>query len=92
MSPRTFKTRYTPTGEEATFDIEFRIWPGRPAVMYLRNGDPGYPEDPAELEVLSVKDSGTDLTDRYAETLEDDDNFREHAWSIYEDFMNPPEE
>ncbi len=31
-----------------------RIWfsytPGRPAVMYLRNGDPGYPAEPAEVE------------------------------------------
>lgn len=24
--------------------------PGRPAVMYLRNGDPGYPDEPAEIE------------------------------------------
>ncbi len=23
---------------------------GRPAVMYLRNGDPGYPDEPAEIE------------------------------------------
>jgi hypothetical protein len=27
-----------------------RYTPGRPAVMYLRNGDPGYPADPEELE------------------------------------------
>lgn len=24
--------------------------PGRPAVMYLHNGDPGYPADPEEIE------------------------------------------
>lgn len=27
---------------------------GRPAVMYLRNGDPGYPEEPAELNIQSL--------------------------------------
>lgn len=29
--------------------------PGTPAVMYLRNGDPGYPEEPAEFEGESIK-------------------------------------
>jgi hypothetical protein len=28
--------------------------PGSPAVMYLRNGDPGYPADPAEFEPEEV--------------------------------------
>lgn len=36
----------------AYFEVEFTVSPGRPAVMYLRNGDPGYPEEPAELEVF----------------------------------------
>jgi hypothetical protein len=39
-------------------DIEGRIagtyTPGSPAVMYLSNGDPGYPADPSEFEVDSV--------------------------------------
>ncbi len=33
------------------FEVEFDYSVGRPAVMYLKNGDPGYPEEPAELDV-----------------------------------------
>lgn len=36
------------------YEIEFEYRAGRPAVMYLRNGDPGYPADPDELEVIKV--------------------------------------
>jgi hypothetical protein len=35
------------------FLVSVRItnyYPGRPAVMYLRNGDPGYPAEPEEYE------------------------------------------
>ena len=40
---------------EAEYEITFEYRPGRPAVMYLRNGDPGYPADPPEIELVSVK-------------------------------------
>jgi len=39
---------------EAEHEITFRFTRGRPAVMYLRNGDPGYPADPHEVEYVSV--------------------------------------
>jgi hypothetical protein len=35
-------------------EIEFEYRPGRPAVMYLRNGDPGYPADPPEIDMISA--------------------------------------
>lgn len=35
-------------------DIGFSFWPGRPGCMYLPNGDPGFPEEPAELEITSI--------------------------------------
>ena len=34
-----------------------------PAVMYLRNGDPGYPEEGGELEDFAVLLDGKDITD-----------------------------
>lgn len=37
-----------------TVTVEYFYSPGRPAVMTLRNGDPGYPEDPAQVEILTV--------------------------------------
>ena len=41
--------------------ITFDFYPGRPARMYLRNGDPGYPEDPAECDIISVEVHGCDI-------------------------------
>ena len=34
--------------------IEYSFLPGSPAVMYQRNGDPGWPADPDEIEMLSA--------------------------------------
>lgn len=42
-------------GAEVELEITFEVRRGRPAVMYLRNGDPGYPADPDEIEFISVK-------------------------------------
>jgi hypothetical protein len=41
-------------GAEIECQITFSYTRGRPAVMYLRNGDPGYPADPAEIELVSA--------------------------------------
>ena len=35
--------------------IHYRYSPGTRDVMYLPNGDPGYPGDPAELEIVKVE-------------------------------------
>jgi hypothetical protein len=34
--------------------ITFNYTPGRPARWYLRNGDPGYPAEPAEIDLHTV--------------------------------------
>ena len=34
--------------------VEYTFSPGRPAVMYLRNGDPGYPEEGPEIEIADI--------------------------------------
>ena len=35
--------------------IVYTYSPGRPMVMYLRNGDPGYPEEPATVDFVSAE-------------------------------------
>ena len=35
--------------------IHYTFRPGSPAVMYQRNGDPGWPEDPDEIELDYVE-------------------------------------
>jgi hypothetical protein len=51
--------------EDRTIEVDYDYDPGRPAVMYLRNGDPGYPAEGAELTTHSVRDAvtGEDLAD-----------------------------
>lgn len=34
--------------------VRFEFTPGRPGCMYLSNGDPGYPDEPAELWITEV--------------------------------------
>jgi len=44
--------------DEQEITFEFRA--GRPAKMYLRNGDPGYPADPDEIEFISISPGAGD--------------------------------
>lgn len=38
-----------------TVEITFTYIPGSPAVIYQRNGDPGWPAESPELELVSAK-------------------------------------
>ena len=42
-------------GAEVDCRITFNYTPGHPEVRYLRNGDPGYPAEPAEVEFVSAE-------------------------------------
>lgn len=50
------------------YDDELTItgdyYAGRAAVMYLKNGDPGYPEEPEEFYINKVECNGTDITEK----------------------------
>ena len=39
---------------DAQVEVFFYYTPGRPAKMYLANGDPGWPEEYAEVEITRV--------------------------------------
>ena len=41
--------------EDLAFEVEFDYSPFRPGRMYMPNGDPGYPDEPAEMEITSIK-------------------------------------
>ena len=56
MSGHHIVTAYCPFGlGDIAMTVRFNYTPGRPAVMYLRNGDPGHPADPAEVEFVSAR-------------------------------------
>ncbi len=45
-------------GREVTITATYSV--GRPGKMYLKNGDQGYPDEPPEVEVESIRDNETD--------------------------------
>lgn len=60
-----------------SLDYDVIIWfeiatfsPGRPECRYQRNGDPGWPAEPAEYEfrILDIEFDGGDTTDPLTET------------------------
>ena len=46
---------------EASYTAYFDYSPGRPGVHTMRNGDPGYPDDPPELYVNELERHGVRL-------------------------------
>ena len=68
-------------GEEWTAHYDYS--PGRPAVMYLRNGDPGYPEDPPELTVNRLT-RGDKVLDFFKLTDAEYDAIEAQCWDAVE--------
>lgn len=52
------RTDYRGRDHEWLVDVEYKVTPGTPARLY---GDYPHPEEPAEVEVLSVKYNGHDF-------------------------------
>ena len=50
-------------GTEIEVELDGKVSKYHPAVMYLPNGDPGYPEEGGELEDFTVTLDGNDITD-----------------------------
>jgi hypothetical protein len=70
-----------PWAVEVEVEVVCKYRPGTPDVMYLRNGDPGYPGDPAEIEVIEVYCEGEKVTGALAaqiiETLQYESEYEE---------------
>ena len=49
-----FETTVEVGENEVDVVVEATYTPGTPDVMYMRNGDPGYPGDPPEPEIVHV--------------------------------------
>lgn len=48
---------------ELEVTVKYTYSPGTKDVMYLPNGDPGYPGDPAVFDVLEISCEGINITD-----------------------------
>ncbi len=47
--------------DDVELSIDFEYIPSTPDVWYLANGDPGYPGDPAEVDILKVSLWGIEI-------------------------------
>jgi len=45
----------TTTIDDIEFEVKYNYSAGRPGVRTLSNGDPGYPDDPDEVEILELR-------------------------------------
>jgi len=48
-------------------EVEGEYYKGCRGRMYMRNGDPGYPDDPPEFNIESIKVDGVDITSLFDE-------------------------
>ena len=74
MSSKHTITAWAPFGldpDGLPVDLTFTYSKGRPAVMYLRNGDAGYPADPPEVEFVSVHCEDLKLPEAYQKKLDE---------------------
>lgn len=54
---------------DVEYEVECRVSDYYPAVMYLRNGDPGYPEEGGEIEEITIYQNGNDITEHAKESF-----------------------
>lgn len=52
---------------EQDVEVSYSYSPGKPGRMYMRNGDPGYPDEPDVFEILSVLLFGLDTLPHLSE-------------------------
>lgn len=53
----TVTTEIEVNDEPIEVTVEAEFIPGRPGRKYMANGDPGYPDEPDEINILSILDS-----------------------------------
>jgi len=69
------------TYNEKELYVEYDSTPYVPAVYYLSNGDPGYPEEGGDFEITMVLEDGNDITDSF-----DDNDFYEMEQLIVDSY------
>ena len=61
-------TTYITFGEEdVELQINYEATPYRPAVWYLSNGDPGYPEEGGDFDIYEIIVNGENIISSFSE-------------------------
>lgn len=90
-----FEIPYTitlPERGEVDAIVHAKFHEGRPGRNYMPNGDPGYPDDPPEVEVIAVMYNGIDYVNVVGEALSENDSFCEKVSKLYAESLMPPED
>ena len=66
----TITVPLTLRGEDVEAQVEFDFLRGAPGRWYMPNGDPGYPDEPDELEVNSIVIDGVEQEQLPVESLD----------------------
>ena len=65
MSSNYVNFSYTSeVGKDHDLEIEFETTPFIPGCNYMRNGDPGYPDEGGDFDIYSIKKNGIELINR----------------------------
>ena len=78
----TITVPLTLRGEDVEAQVEFDFLRGAPGRWYMPNGDPGYPDEPDELEVNSIVIDGVEQEQLPVESL---DIIEQACWDWVED-------
>ena len=70
---------------EVIADVNYSYLPGSPAVMYQRNGDPGWPAEAPEMEILTIEIDGHPAPKWLDRLLSEDDHFRDWILEHHDD-------
>jgi hypothetical protein len=83
-----------PDSEDRSVEIIASYSPPTPDVFYLRNGDPGHPGDPEEIEVISARalDEGANVAEVEADTDAIEEAVRQAADDAAEDYDDPDDD
>ena len=82
----TIETEIEVDGDDVLVTVDAEFTAGCAGRMYMSNGDPGYPEEPDEVEIITVTgDDGVEYEPTKEELQRIDEEVRDAAWAFRSD-------
>ena len=82
----TIETEIEVGGDEVLVTVDAEFTAGCAGRMYMSNGDPGYPEEPDEVVIITVTgDDGVEYEPTKEELQRIDEEVRDAAWTFRSD-------
>jgi hypothetical protein len=84
MTRKNLTTSVFLGNDDREWKVVFNFHPETPDVYYLSNGDPGYPGDPAEVDIITISSDGKPC-DLSSFTEEEQDKILQACFDAVED-------